>query len=291
MGEMSAGGGRHRQRARHPSPSMLVAVVALVLAATGVGWAATQSTSVITACANADQVLSLSTTGSCPQGDTLVQWNQQGPQGLEGPQGAQGLAGPQGVQGPQGVAGPAGGVVAWGPSEYRNGFSIRAEIDNPGRYLLDGSAFLSLSGGTGAKTTCTDNPCTPIPSERLMPLCRLLTGPPNGAATEVGRWTDTWWYHPQSQTWFPPLPFQGQVDAVSDVLNVTSTPLEVYFTCTPAHSARLLHWVRPGVQWQHPTISIAPYTPPSLPGKLIGPALPNGPRIGPGPIGKVFTGS
>lgn len=244
----------------------------------------------ITACANADQVLSLSTSGSCPQGDTLVQWNQQGPQGPQGPPGLQGLEGPPGQQGPPGAA-ASGYVVAWGPSEYKNGFSIRAEIDKPGKYWLDGSVYLDLYGGTIVKTVCVDKPCAPVATQTLTPACHLLTGPPNGGATETASWQNTWWYHPNSQSWFPPLPFHGQVDAVSDVVDLSNsnTPLEVYFTCRLGHSKLLLHWVRPFAYWLHPTIDVETYTPPKLPGKLIGPALPNKPRIGPGPIGKVFA--
>jgi hypothetical protein len=276
MGEMSAGEGRHRRRARRLSPAMLVALAALVVAAGGAGLAvgSDQSTSVITACANADQQLSLSTTGSCPQGSTLVQWNQQGPQGLEGP---------PGQQGPPGAGG--GGVVAWGPSEYKNGFSIRGEIDKAGAYWLDGSVYLNLN-----VMHRTLVPPQPVKSLPLTPSCHLLTGPPNGGATEVGSWSDTWWYHPYGQSWFPPLPFHGQVDAVSDVLDVTDTPLELYFTCKVPYPTQLRHWVQhPAASWLHPTINVEAYTRPSLPGKLIGPALPNEPRIGPGPIEKVFA--
>jgi hypothetical protein len=277
-------------RARWPGPAAALALVALVLAATGVGWAASrdQSASVITACANADQVLSLSTTGSCPQGDTLVQWNQQGPQGLQGPPGLPGLVGPPGQQGPPGAA-ASGNVVAWGPSEYKNGFSIQAEVDKPGQYWLDGSVYLNLNGGKVVRTVCTDNPCAPVPTQTLTPTCRLLTGPPNGGATEVASWQDTWWYHPNSQSWFGPLPFRNQVDAISDVVDVTNTPLELYLTCLLGHSSGLLRWVHPFAYWVHPTIEVETYTPPTLPGKLIGPALPNKPQIGPGPIGKVFA--
>jgi hypothetical protein len=260
-----------------------MALAALVLAATGVGWAASrdQSASVITACANTDQVLSLSTTGSCPQEDTLVQWNQQGPQGLEGPQG---LAGPQG---PPGAA--SRGVVAWGPSEYKNGFSIRAEIDKPGTYWSDGSVYLNLSGGRHVVRPCVDKPGRPC-TQTLTPSCQLLTGLPNEGATEAASWSDTWWYHPNTGSWFAQLPFHGQVDAASDVLDVTDPPLELYFSCALERSKRLHAWARPFAYWVHPTITVGTYTPPSLPGKLIGPALPNKPRIGPGPIGKVFAG-
>lgn len=274
---MSAGEGHRRLRARRPSPALFVALTALVLAATGAGWAvgSEQSGPVITACANVDQVLSLSTTGSCPSGSTLVQWNQQGPQGLEGL---------PGQQGPPGSG--SGAVVAWGPSEYKNGFAIRGEIDKPGKYWLDGSVYLTLSVVHNDRV-----PAGPVPSLPLTPSCHLLTGPLNGGATEVGSWSNTWWYHPFGQSWFPPLPFQGQVDATSDVLEVTTPPLELYFSCKVPFPPKLRHWVKhPLAYWLHPTIEVETYAPPHLPGKLIGPALPNKPKIpGPGPIEKVFA--
>ncbi len=270
---MRAGEGRHRLRARRPSRAMFVALAALVLAATGTGWAlgSDQSTSVITACANDAQVLSLSTTGSCPQGSTLVQWNQQGPQGLTGQQGLPGAGG--------------GGVVAWGPSEYKNGFSIQGEIDKAGQYWLDGSVYLNMS--ITSNTRVAPQSAKSLP---LMPFCHLLTGPPNGGATQVASWGDTWWYHPYARSWFPPLPFHGQIDATSDVLDVTNPPLELYFTCKVPISQQLRRWIaHPDAAWLHPTIEVETYTPPSLHGKLIGPALPNKPKIGPGPIEKVFA--
>ncbi len=61
---------------------------------------------------------------SCPNGATVINWNQQGPIGPQGPQGAQGPAGPQGSQGPQGPQGawssgpqgPQGATGAQGPA-------------------------------------------------------------------------------------------------------------------------------------------------------------------------------
>jgi hypothetical protein len=129
-----------------------------------------------------------------------------------------------------------------------------------------------------------------VKSVSLTPSCQLLTGPPNGTASKVANWSNTWWYHPYGQSWFPPLPFNGQIDAASDVLEVTNPPLELYFTCKAPYPIQLRHWVhRPVAYWLHPAIDVETYTPPSLPGKLIGPALPNKPRIGPGPIEKVFA--
>ena len=44
----------------------------------------------------------------CQGGDTLVEWNIQGPPGPAGPPGGLGPSGPQGLAGPQGPPGPAG---------------------------------------------------------------------------------------------------------------------------------------------------------------------------------------
>jgi len=71
---------------------------------------------------------------SCLSSETVLDWNQKGPQGPTGPQGPQGVAGPagptgaqgiqgvqgvQGVQGPQGQQGPAGssGAIIAGASD------------------------------------------------------------------------------------------------------------------------------------------------------------------------------
>src|SRR5262249_4524752 len=48
---------------------------------------------------------------TCGHNETLLTWNQHGPQGLpgtQGPQGRPGAQGPQGLPGPPGPAGPAG---------------------------------------------------------------------------------------------------------------------------------------------------------------------------------------
>jgi hypothetical protein len=45
---------------------------------------------------------------TCKAQDTLLTWNQMGPQGPTGPQGPMGPAGPQGTSGPQGAQGPQG---------------------------------------------------------------------------------------------------------------------------------------------------------------------------------------
>jgi hypothetical protein len=62
-------------------------------------------------------------------------------------------------------------------------------------------------------------------------------------------------------------------------LGAGSVPLEVYFSC------------KRGAQlddvWSHPTIDVESATSPHF-HQTVGPALPKKPRIGPGPIHKVF---
>jgi hypothetical protein len=87
--------------------------------------------------------LNPSTPPICGRHDTLITWNQTGPQGPAGLQGATGPAGPQGATGPagpQGATGPAGPQGATGPA---------------------GPA--GPSGLTGL--TVSSSPSTPIPTE------------------------------------------------------------------------------------------------------------------------------
>ena len=52
---------------------------------------------------------------SCKHNETLISWNQQGPQGEAGQQGVAGPQGPEGLPGAQGVAGPQGPQGDAGP--------------------------------------------------------------------------------------------------------------------------------------------------------------------------------
>lgn len=113
------------------SPALVVSLVALVLAAGGVAWAAIPDTAgtfhgcvdVRTGALRVIDPARNDVAGNCltrgEHKETAISWNQTGPQGPAGPAGAQGLAGAQGpagaqgspgAQGPQGPAGPAGPV-------------------------------------------------------------------------------------------------------------------------------------------------------------------------------------
>jgi hypothetical protein len=90
----------------------LAGVIALVVGTALVAWA--DDPMVFRACLSDKGALyniSLIATPACKDGDAVVSWNQQGPQGepgSQGPQGEPGLQGEQGPAGPQGEQGPQG---------------------------------------------------------------------------------------------------------------------------------------------------------------------------------------
>jgi hypothetical protein len=97
----------------------------IVTTATGfvfAGWAgglalsARDASSVISACVQIGNgsLRLLSPGDSCKKGESLVQWNSQGPQGPMGPTGPQGQPGPMGPMGPTGSSAPTGGTTASG---------------------------------------------------------------------------------------------------------------------------------------------------------------------------------
>lgn len=232
-----------------PRTGVAVGLAVVAAAAGGVAWATTgASTAVITACANDAKALFLSTNGSCPSGQTLIRWNEQGPQGAPGP---------------PGTSPPP--VRAFGPSSYKRQFSINAEIDQPGDYFIDGSVDLAL---------------TPQPAHygrrSFKAYCGLYSGPPNGSAVEIAHWEVL--FRIRKGPVFSPSSVQGEVDVNSvQSLPRTDIPREIYLTCAGGRDA----------VWTHPAITVEPTTS-SVFHQTVGPALPNKPIIGPGPLKKVF---
>jgi len=107
------------------TPSMGVALTALVLAASGGAYAATQGTRTISACVHRSGALYAA--AHCAAHDTRLHWNVTGPQGPVGPRGAtgaQGPAGPQGATGPQGPAGPQGSTGPQGVPGSARGWAV-----------------------------------------------------------------------------------------------------------------------------------------------------------------------
>jgi Collagen triple helix repeat (20 copies) len=114
-----------RSRLAAPSPSMVVAVVAVVIAAGGVTYAAIpdSGTSVYHACMLKNvgtiriidpSLPSSNATSHCSSFETAITWNQQGPKGEPGIQGLKGERGIQGVKGDQGIQGVKGETGATG---------------------------------------------------------------------------------------------------------------------------------------------------------------------------------
>jgi hypothetical protein len=61
--------------------------------------------------------------------------------------------------------------------------------------------------------------------------CSLLTGPPNGSATEVASSSQTFSYHSATRS-FSPSGFTGPVDEEdAEAVAKDQAPLEVYFSC------------------------------------------------------------
>ena len=95
-------------RLRHLSPSLALSVLALLLALSGVAYAANNRTaSVIQGCYS-NSTGNLRVASSCERSETAISWNQDGPAGPAGPAGAAGQPGAVGPAGAAGRAGPAG---------------------------------------------------------------------------------------------------------------------------------------------------------------------------------------
>ena len=96
------------RRLRHPSPSLALSLLALLLALSGVAYAANNRTaSVIQGCYS-NSTGNLRVASSCERSETAISWNQDGPAGPAGPAGAAGQPGAVGPAGAAGRAGPAG---------------------------------------------------------------------------------------------------------------------------------------------------------------------------------------
>jgi hypothetical protein len=97
-----------------PSPALGVAIVALVLAAGGITYAATSNESVIRACAN-KRSGALRIANRCKRNERRVTWGVVGPQGRQGVRGFTGARGFSGATGATGAAGKEGREGQRGP--------------------------------------------------------------------------------------------------------------------------------------------------------------------------------
>jgi hypothetical protein len=233
-----------------------VAVIAGVLCAIGgIGWVATGATtsSVISACVEpASSQLFYSSSGTCPGGQTLVTWDQQGQQGPQGQ---------PGQQGPPGASAASAATTAFGPSKYVNGFTISAEVDTKGNYDFAGTIQNELV-------------TTVRPGRNFSVYCAVLSGPPNGSATRLTDNTTTYFYNRHTRT-YQPNGFNGPdgLDAVQ-VVGPNDVPLEVYYTCKKLG-------ISGRVVFTHPALTLTAARALHL---KVGPALPVHQVVGPGPL-------
>ncbi len=110
--------------------------------------AATASSGVITACVREGAIRIVSSTSACTSVEAPLQWNQQGPQGLQGPPGPQGVAGPAGPSGTAGLVTAATAFDISGPAGTTHSGGIPC---NPP--LLPGqppTAHIATGGGVSA---------------------------------------------------------------------------------------------------------------------------------------------
>jgi Collagen triple helix repeat (20 copies) len=140
-----------------PSPALVVAVAALVIALGGVAYATIpDSSGVIHGCYGPLGVLRVidpSTGAHCTALETPIQWNQTGPQGPAGPQGPVGATGPVGPAGASGPTGPQGPMGPQGPRG--SAIMARASLTSPGTWTqaanetdeIVGSAVVTSTGG------------------------------------------------------------------------------------------------------------------------------------------------
>ena len=93
---------------RRLSPSLVLSLLALLLALSGVAYAANNRTaSVIQGCYSSSTG-NLRIASSCERSETAISWNQDGPVGPTGPAGPAGQAGAAGLAGKAGTPGPRG---------------------------------------------------------------------------------------------------------------------------------------------------------------------------------------
>lgn len=150
---------RHKKMLRHvrriynqPSSAMTVALLALVVAASGGAYGAivpnsnpnkkvSRPPAPIVACV-AHKHGTLYIAAKCAPKDRQIEWNAVGPTGATGATGSQGTTGPTGQVGPPGPTGPAGAPDLWayvtsaGHLSYGSGATGASLEDTTGQYTV-----------------------------------------------------------------------------------------------------------------------------------------------------------
>jgi hypothetical protein len=231
---------------------MVGALVALVLAASGAGWAATRDagSATITACANADEVLSLSTTGSCPSGNTLVEWNQQGPQGLPGQTGAPGADAPV-------------PIAARLTQVFTHRFQVECVFGAPGTYGVDGKVDVkaNASGWPAWLGPHWVKHHHKIPAV-LGITCTLAAGTSPSALTVRDQVTQTFYWFGGGFQRYMPTSFAGPLETTAQVAApalVNGIPYLAAFYCVAGivdtSKGRVTHVLGlPGIEFTGPEI-------------------------------------
>jgi hypothetical protein len=159
---------------QRPSPSMVVAFIALLVALGGTGYAATQlpnksvgSKQLKNNAVTAKKIKSGAVNSKKVKNGSLLRADfksGQLPAGPQGPQGAQGTRGPEGPQGPKGDTGAAGSAAAYAlvnadgtvnVAQAKNIASANVTSDIVGTYCFSGLSFAptnviaTINGNTG----------------------------------------------------------------------------------------------------------------------------------------------
>jgi hypothetical protein len=142
---------RMRHKFKRPSPAMLVALAALVVALGGTAIAAIPGgDGVIDGCyktsGGALRVIDKGSGASCTATETAISFNQRGPTGATGPTGAKGVAGAKGPTGPKGTDGQNG---SQGPTGPKGATGAKGPTGSAGPKGADGQN--GLPGPTGPR--------------------------------------------------------------------------------------------------------------------------------------------
>ncbi len=156
--------------------------------ANGVFWACYTNRSILNTGQHVVTLLDPGATPRCQSGQTLVKWNQTGPQGPIGPQGPAGTAGPQGPKGDTGPQGPVGPTPDISP--------LQTQVANlQGQVAALQTQVTSSQASATPSSTPTDTPtdtptATPAPTDtptatatpapqfcQADPTCTAIPGP------------------------------------------------------------------------------------------------------------------
>jgi len=216
----------HRPKHWRPGPDTAIALLALAIALGGVGYAATTRDSspsqVIHACVEpAGNHMTYSAGGTCPGGQTLITWNQQGPQG---PPGANGVS-------------PSPVIANTLSKTFKGHFFISTEVDKPGTYEFEGKVVEQAN--TKSWTLKKTNTVT----------CGLYTGVPSSNVRSTVRQNVQSFVYGNGG--FNPPSFYGTIDQTW-VETVTNPPFAIAFACGEKYnaSAALVKFIDPALSVQ-----------------------------------------